>query len=404
VTSLRIAWRNVWRNPRRSAVVVTAVAVGIAGALIAMSFNYGMVVQMIETAIGTELGHIQIHAAGYDANPELRVRMPDGGERPEEVLTRNEGVVAFARRVRGEGLVVSPDASVGVRVVGVEPKSEAAISIVADSMTSGHYLDGNRKRVIIGERLAKRLHVDVGDKIVLSVTDMRGDITGAGLRVGGIFHTPSAALDSGTLFLPLVESQHLLALDDAISEIVVVGSDRARVDDLEGSLASSLSGLEVKSWKQLQPVLDYMVTVFDQMGYIIYGAVFVAMLFGIANVLLMTIYERVREIGILMAIGMPRSRLAISIVLESLIVTLVGLAVGFAVTLAVLAALRDGIDLSSFAAGLESFGVGQRIKPVLRYSDFVVPTVVAFLTAAVASGWPAYRATRFRPAEAVRHV
>jgi putative ABC transport system permease protein len=402
--SLRMAWRNVWRNPRRSAVVVTAVAIGIAGALIAMAFNYGMVVQMVETAIGTELGHVQIHARGYDANPELRVRMRDGGAGPGQVLKRNRDVEAFARRVRGEGLVTSAQASVGVRVVGVEPENESNISIVADSITSGRYLDGTKRRVLIGERLAKRLHVEVGDKIVVSVTDMSGDIAGAGVRVGGIFHTPSAALDAGTLFLPLAESQALLALDGAISEIVIVGRDGTNVDRLRESLVSSLDELEVRSWKELQPVLDYMVTVFDQMGYIIYGAVFIAMLFGIANVLLMTIYERVREIGILMAIGMPRSRLAMSIVYESLIVTLVGLAIGFAFALAVLAWLRDGIDLSSLAAGLEAFGVGQRIRPVLRVSDFTVPTGVAFLTAAVASAWPAYRATRFRPAEAVRHI
>ncbi len=402
--SLRIAWRNVWRNPRRSAVLVTAVAVGIAGALIAMAFNYGMVVQMVETAIGTELGHLQIHAQGYDASPELRVRMRDGGKRSGQILEGDRDVQAFARRVRGEGLVTSAQASVGVRVVGVEPENESDISIVADSMTSGRYLDGTKRRVIIGERLARRLHVEVGDKIVLSVTDMSGDITGAGVRVGGIFHTPSAVLDSGTLFLPLGESQALLALEGAISEIVIVGKDGTSVDQLRDSLASSLAGLEVRSWKELQPVLDYMVTVFDQMGYIIYGAVFIAMLFGIANVLLMTIYERVREIGILMAIGMPRSRLAMSIVYESLIVTLMGLAIGFGLALAVLAGLQEGIDLSSFSAGLESFGVGQRIKPVLRTEDFVVPTVVAFLTAGVASGWPAYRATQFRPAEAVRHV
>ena len=111
--SLRIAWRNVWRNPRRSAVVVTAVAVGISGALIAMAFNYGMVVQMVETAIRTDLGHIQIHAQGYDANPELRVRMQDGGLRLGQVLEGNRDVAAFARRVRGEGLVTSARASVG---------------------------------------------------------------------------------------------------------------------------------------------------------------------------------------------------------------------------------------------------------------------------------------------------
>jgi ABC-type lipoprotein release transport system permease subunit len=399
-----MAWRNVWRNPRRTAVVVTAVAVGIAGAIVAMAVNFGMAMQMVETAIKTELGHIQIHAAGYDANPELKVRMTDGGSVLGDTLEGLDDVTAFARRVRGEGLVTSSQSSVGVRVIGIEPQREAAVSIIADSISDGVYLDGTRRRVLIGERLAKRLHVGVGDKLVLSATDLTGDIAGEGVRVGGVFHTPSALLDSSTVFLPIGESQSLLQLDRAISEIVIVGDDSSSTDALRDELVARFGDHEVRSWKELRPVLQYMITVMDQMGWFMYGAVFIAMLFGIANVLLMTVYERVREIGILMAVGMSRSRLAASVVIESLLVTGLGVVIGYAFALGGVSLLSGGIDLSYFASGLEALGVGQTIVPVLRAGDFVIPTVVAIGTACVASGWPAFRATRFRPAEAVRHV
>jgi ABC-type lipoprotein release transport system permease subunit len=399
-----MAWRNVWRNPRRSGVVISAVAVGVAGALLAMSVTYGMGLQMVETAISTDLGHVQIHASGYDANPELQVRMLDGGQQALSVVSDVPGVRAFAQRVRGEGLVTSTRASAGVRVIGVEPEREREVSIVADSITAGRYLDGTERRVLIGERLARRLQVDLGDKLVVSVTDLAGDLTGLGVRVGGLFHTPSSVVDGNVVFLLLADSRSLLGLGDAISEIVVIGEEATGVDALRDRLQERLAALEVTSWKQAEPLLDYLIGFFDQIGYYLYGAVFVAMLFGIANVLLMAIHERIREIGVLMAIGMSRGRLATAIVGESLIVTGVGLVIGYAVAIAVVLAFRDGIDLSRVSAGLEAFGVGQRIVPVLRTDDFLIPTLVATATAAAASAWPVYRVTRLRPAEAVRHT
>ena len=400
----RMAWRNAWRNPRRTAVVVTAVAVGIAGVVLTMAVNYGMVVQMVETAISTELGHLQIHAAGFDQNPELAVRLEDGGSAGAEALAELGGVAAWARRVRAEGLITSPRSSAGVRVVGIEPEREAEVSIIARSIRKGRYLDGVKRRVLVGKKLARRLEVDVGDKVVLSVQDLAGDLGAEALRVVGIFETPMGELDGGTVFVRIEEGQALFGLGRAVSEIVVVAHDRASVSALSEALAARLPGAEVRSWKELRPVLVYLVKLFDQQALWVYVAVFVAMAFGIANVLLMAVYERIREIGIMMAVGMKRGRLVAMIVAESFFVTLLGLALGFVAAVAGVWALQDGIDLSFFAEGLSAFGVGTRLVPVLRWADFSVPMAVALVTALVASAWPAVHAVRFRPAEAVRRV
>jgi ABC-type antimicrobial peptide transport system permease subunit len=140
------------------------------------------------------------------------------------------------------------------------------------------------------------------------------------------------------------------------------------------------------------------------MGWYVYGAVFVAMAFGIANVLLMSVYERIREIGILMAIGMGPRRLVAGIVIESALLTLLGVGIGLAVGTLSVWLLRDGIDLSRWAEGLTAYGVGTKIVPVIRSKDLVVPTLVAVITAVIASLWPALRAVRIRPADAVRHT
>jgi ABC-type lipoprotein release transport system permease subunit len=404
VLVFRMAWRNVWRSPRRTGIVLAAVAIGIAGALLSMSVNYGMVYQMVDTAIATDLGHLQIHAPGFDENPELRIRLEDGGRAAVEALKDLEGVLAWAPRVRGEGLVTSPRASVGVRLVGIDPELESEISLVAGSITEGRYLDGDARSAVIGEELARRLTVELGDKIVVSAQDLAGDLNGQAMRVVGLFRSPSRELDRNTLFVHLDRAQELLGLGQAIAEIVVIADGRGRIPGLRGALEERLPELEVRSWDQLQPILVYLVDFAEQAAVFLYLAIFIAMAFGIANVLLMAVFERVREIGIMMAVGLSRRRLVVTIVAESVLVTFVGVISGFAVALLTVAALQDGIDLSYFSEGLTAYGIGSRIVPVLRVEDFTMPGLVALVTAAVASAWPALRAVRLRPAEAVRHT
>jgi ABC-type lipoprotein release transport system permease subunit len=407
VLFLHLAWRNLWRNPWRTAIVLTAVAVGIAGVVLSMAINNGLVLQMVQNAIATEIGHLQIHAQGFDRNPVVRIRLKDGGQASEEVLRSLADVRAWSPRVSSEGLVFSPRASVGVRVVGIDPAKEATVSILAHSIVSGRYLDGDgsSKRILIGETLARRLHVGVGDKVVVSVQDLSGDLTGEAFRIAGLFRTPSLEFDRGTVFMRLDESQQLFGLGDAISEIVVIVRRQSQIPEIREALRRRLgNAVEVQTWEELRPMLYQTVEIFDSVGWYVYAAIFVAMVFGIANVLLMAVYERTREIGILMAIGMRPRRLLAMILAESVVLTTLGLGLGYGVALASVAALHNGIDLSFWAKGLTAVGAGTRIVPVIRSYDVVIPIAIAMLTAVAASLWPALRAARLRPAEAVRYV
>ncbi len=382
-----------------------AVSAGIAGCLLAMALNFGMVTQMVDTAIATDLGHLQVHAPGFDENPELALRLADGGKAAARALERLPDVRAYAPRVRAQGLVHSTRASVGVRIVAIEPAREAEVSLLADSLVEGSWLGETPRQALIGVALARRLQVGVGGKIVVSVQDVAGDLTGQAYRVAGLFRTPSLELDQSSVFLRLEEGQHLLGLGAAVSEIVVIAKRRRAIPALKAALMSELGeGAEVRTWEELQPVLVYLVESFDVQAWWVYGAVFIAMAFGIAYVLLMAIYERTREIGMLMAIGMKRLPIVAMVVTESLMVTLLGLAIGLAIALVGVFALRDGIDLSAFTEGLTTYGIGTRIVPILRPQDFSVPLAVAIAVAVLASLWPAVRAARTVPAEALRHV
>ncbi len=405
----RLALRGLARNPRRTVVVLTAVAIGIAGCALTISINSGMAHQMVKTAIATELGHLQIHAPGFDADPELRILLPEGGVRASRALEDESGeggdVRAWAPRVQGQGLVNSPRASVGVRVVAVDPEAEARVSAYAGSIVEGEWLGERAGRAVVGADLARRLRVDVGDKIVLSVQDLTGDLTGRAFRVGGVFKTASLAVNQSTLLIRIDEAQQLFALGDRISEIVVIADSDRDVAALRDQLVSSLgSSAEVRSWEELQPLLVYLVNAMDQMAWAIYGAVFIAMAFGIANVLLMSIYERTREIGVMMAMGMKPVRVVAVVMAESLVVTAVGLATGLGVGILCIWLLRDGIDLSRYAEGLEALGVGSVIVPVVRSNDLLAPAAMAVLAATIASAWPAIRVATLRPGEALRRV
>ena len=372
---------------------------------LAIALNSGMAVQMVKTAIATELGHLQIHAAGFEADPELRLLLLDGGVRVASAVEDAEGVQAWAPRIRGQGLMNSPRASVGVRVIAVEPRVEAQVSAYASSLVEGTWLGDSRGRAVMGVDLARRLRVGIGDKVVLTVQDLGGDLTGQALRVQGLFRTPSRVVNEATVLVRIDEAQQLFGLGRGVSEIVVIADRAQLVASLREALAAALGpAAEVRSWRELQPLLVYMIAVMDQVAWVIYAGVFIAMAFGIANVLLMSIYERTREIGMMMAMGMRPRRVVLSVMVESLVVTGAGLGSGLAAGLLGVWLLRDGLDLSLYAEGLASFGVGSVIVPVVRSNDLLAPAVMALVAAVLASSWPAIRAARLRPAEALRRV
>lgn len=400
----RLAWRNAWRNPRRSAILVTAVSIGIAGCLLSVAINIGMVLQMVDTAIATELGHLQIHRAGWLREPGIDRSFVLDTQLRRSLDAPARLVRAWAPRVRGEGLASSARASVGVRIVGVDREAEPRVSLVPGSLTQGSFLPAPGK-TFIGEALAKRLKVGIGKKLVVSVQNPGGDLSGRAYRVAGLFRTASTDLDENSLYLSLADAQDLFGLGAEISEIVLVANQRSGIDALRASLVASLGeDFETHSWEQLQPFLVVIVASFDLVSWYVYGAVFVAMAFGIANVLLMAVYERTREIGMMMALGMKRERVLALISVESLLVTSAGVVLGFAAAGAGLFWLRDGIEFAAYSESLRSLGVGTRIVPQLRASDMGIPLLIAFLVSLLASGWPALRAARLKPGAALRHV
>jgi putative ABC transport system permease protein len=398
-----IAWRNVWRNKKRSAIIIVAIAFGLWAGLLSMGFSLGWVDQMINSAISTRLSHFQLHCQGFLEHKEIGATIPDGNKVLEQVCGI-PGVKAATGRVVIAGMASSAATGSGVIIYGITPSEEKTITDLYTQITEGSYFESNRSnQVVIGEKLAERLEVGVGKKIILTAQTTDGKIGAGAFRVVGIYKTVSSLYDQSTVFVQRTDVSQIFGLDDRIHEIALLLNDVNKVDELTPIIQSKFPELKVSSWKDLAPELAMSIEMTDQMLYIFLIIILLALVFGITNTMLMGVLERVREFGVVMALGMKGLRIFSMIVLETVFLSILGGILGIifgAVTIGILS--HTGIDLSLFEAGLSQFGSSSIIYPFLPLSKY--PTVVALViaTALVSATYPGIKAVRLNPVQAIR--
>ncbi|MEE8558077.1 MAG: ABC transporter permease [Myxococcota bacterium] len=408
---LRIAFRNLVRSWRRSSVVISSIAVGLGASVFMVGLMKGMVQQMTDTAVRTRLGNVAVMARGYNADPDAGRNLPDGGRQVLAAMELRPGVAASAR-LRGEGLVQSARLSAPAILVGVDPRAERGVSSVPASIVEGSFLgEGSRARrprelppLVLGQRMARKLRARVGEKVVVHAPGKNG--LGA-FRIRGIFRTPSSEFDGLYVYLPLADLQYLLDVEGAVTEVALVLERPEEVGELKRFLEQRLAGsdVEILAWEEREQRLAALLGLMQNIYWIFYSAIFIAMGFGIANVLFMAVYERIREFGLLRAMGLRSSRLVEMVLLESLFLTLAGTAMGILLGLAIIATLGErGLDLAWFSEGLRAYGIGTSIRPLVEFDQLAWPVGVAAATGLVSGIFPALRAARLRPAEALRHI
>jgi ABC-type lipoprotein release transport system permease subunit len=412
---LRIAWRNLWRQRRRSAIVLTAIAVGLAAGVLMVSWSRGMMGQMAENAIELRLSHIAVQAPGYQADPDPERSLPDDGGPIPDLVAAIPGARA-ARRLTAEGLVQSSRSALRVALVGVEPRAEGEVSAVPHSVVEGAWLppaaQQRRARslpsVVLGAAMAERLRVGLGDKVVIQVAGEGGL---AAFRVHGLYRVASSEFERAFAFVRLGDAQRLLGRPGAVTEIAIDLEDPATAPAVQERIRAEAAKawpavpVDVLRWQEREPRLALLLDMMQQMSWILYAAVFIAMAFGIANVLLMSIYERTREFGVLRALGLRGHALLALVLLESFLLVVLGSALGLALALPVVFWLGErGLDLTTFSEALREVGVGTRIYLHVGAEDVVRPVAIGAITALVAALWPALRAVRLRPTDALRQL
>lgn len=402
---IKIAWRNVWRNGLRSGVVIASIAMGIWAGLFIISVSAGLNEQRTKDAIDSYLSHIQIHNAEFvkDNNVEFRINDIDAVRKK---LSTNPDVKAYAERVVLNGMVSSSTGGYGARITGVNPEQEKTVSTMSKKLVDGAYFEGiKRNPVFIGKKLAEKLKVDVRKKIVLTFQKDNGDIVTGAFRVVGIYKTSNSKADEMNVFIRSSDANRLLEESAGFHEVAIITNQPALVDTIAGTIGAELPNLLVRTWREVSPDLGYADEIMMQMLYIIIGIILLALSFGIVNTMLMAVLERKRELGMLMSVGMNKTKIFFMIVLETVFISLVGGPVGVLLGYATVTYFGSvGIDLSNVGKGLESFGISTMIYTNLESGFYIDVTVMVVVAAILSSIYPARKALQLKPAEAVRAI
>ncbi len=398
-----LAWKNVWRNKKRSLIILIAIALGLGCGLFASAVMYGMWDSTVNAAIDRDLSHIQLHTEKFEKESLIENYIPEG-KNIEEQISKIDGVKAVSGRTLIEGMAASASSSTGVEIKGILPDREKKVTSVASSIVEGKYFEGvSRNPVIIGKELAKKLDLKLRSKIVLSFQGLDGNIIYAAFRIAGIFETESSMFDKSNVFVKQSDLFNLLNSKPFIHEIAVRLSTVQVMDKVAAQLRDRYTGLSVETWQQLAPELSLTYETLILELNIFLGIILFALLFGITNTMLMSVMERIRELGVLMAVGMKRIRVFILIILETILLSITGGIIGMILGAASIAiTARNGINLSLFSQGLSSYGISSHLFPGLPGEFYPVLFIMIIITAIVSAIYPAIKAVRLNPASAIR--
>ncbi len=402
---VRLAWRNLWRNHRRTLIMLAAITLGVWAMIFMTALMRGMVSQMVADGISALPGHVQVHHPDYRDDPSIANLIP---VTDTELSARFEdaGFVKWASRVRVPAVITSEYESRGLTLLGIDPASERDLTFVDYDAVEGRFLNSSDDAgVVIGKKLASTLNTEIGKRIVLMSQDPDNDIADRGFRVVGLFEANVQSFEENYLFAGKATVQKMLRIGDQVSEFVVLGDDYRDVEAEFEKVSQLVDGnVEVKRWFELDPYLGTMLGVMDGFVLVWIVVIFLALSFGLVNTLVMAVFERVREIGLMLALGMKPINILIQIIVESLLLLAIGLAMGSALAWATVQPIKDGIDVSIVGEGMDMWGMSSVLYPELLLSDVVLANVVVLVLGFLASLSPAWRASRYEPIEAITKV
>ncbi len=407
--SIKLAWRNMWRNWRRTVIALVAIVLGV----ILLLFMDGLIKGSDQAIFGNAVrlygGNLQVHAPGFRDKasrlPLLPLADADAVVAAARALPQ---VVAAEKRINTAGIVSSHGNAAPVAITAIEPAIEAPISLQAENISAGRFLsaeDGDA--IVIGKALADRLQVGVNDNVTLLGRSQNELMRQHTFTVVGIYdlHMPDA--EKGMVLIPLTDAQTLYNLRGQATEAAIFLKAIGSEDTVMAALQANLPDYEVDSWQTLKPDLRQALdTKFAFSSFFGIVVLFIASI-GILNLMLMAVFERTREMGVLAALGMKGRQVMGLFLLEGSLIGVVGAVLGCGLGLILIAAMGQvGIDLSSFTTGMGDVGalMGSRLYPVITVADLLSRAVLVVVIAAIASLYPAWQASRKEPAQALHHV
>lgn len=394
-----LAYRNLWRNPKRSLITFAAISIGVMSAVFLSALARGLSLGMAENAIKTLTGHIQIHAVGYLDDPNAEFGMTPIEN--DELLTMN-GAIQHASRIRIPAVIMSERESLGVVIVGVSPNEEVGISFISGAINNGRMLEDEKDPgIVVGKDLLRVLKSDLDKRLVLISQNSTNQVVDRGFRVVGTFGAELQSTERSYVFVGRKVAQEWLSLNQKISEVVIKVDDADKAPSVAMSLQKQFPFLDVKPWQDLEPLVTALRKVQDGFLIIWFFIVILAVSFGVVNTQLMAIFERTKEFGVVMALGLTPKQLISIVGIEAFLILLIGLGVGNILSAFAFMVFSNGIDLTNFAAASEHLGFARIIYPHFVIRDWIICDLLLLLVGVLGSLYPAWLASRLDPVKAI---
>jgi putative ABC transport system permease protein len=404
---LKMAWRNIWRNPRRTLLTIAAIAFAGMILVFMLSFQLGCYETMINTSVKISTGHLQIMAKGYleDKKMRLVIKDPDHVDR----ILKTIGGIAYTFRANAFSLVSSDKRTHGVVVTGIDPIREASVSSIKSLIRKGRYLKASDTyAVLIGEHLSRNLKVGINDELTVLGQGRDGSIAASVLTIEGIFDSGIDEFDRNVIMMGLNGFQEVFSMGKSVHEAIITADSLVDVARVQQQIQNNFredEDLYVLDWMEIMPGLLQGIQMDLISGIIMYIILIIVVAFSIFNTFLMAIFERTREFGVMMAIGTTPSRITKLVMYESISMTFIGILLGIVIgSLITLYFQKHGISIAGTEEILKQYGIPDRLYPRLSLISASAGPLVVFLITFVSSVFPALKIRKLKPIEAMTTV
>ena len=410
-----MAWRNIWRNPRRTILTISAIAFASLLLVFMLSFQFGSYHTMINASVKINTGHIQVQAQDYQDKQSMYLVVNDPTA-IGNILNKMQEVDAYTFRAKAFSLVSSKERTYGVVVVGIDPATEAQVSTLKNLIRKGSYLPPDYQNqtsppALIGNLLAGNLHVGPGDELTVLGQGRDGSIAATVVKIAGIYSSGMDEFDRSSIHIPLKHFQDVFAMRGAVHEVVALAKSLKYIAKIKKAIAEEINKrnlkhpLVVMDWEELMPGLRQAIEMDLVSGIIFYLILILVVAFSILNTFLMAIFERTKEFGVLMAMGTTPGRLTKLLLIESFSMTAVGIVIGIIIGCLVTWYFQiHGIDIAGSSEIMKQYGISGRMHPQLSLISAISGPAVVLLITFFAALYPALKVRRLRPVEALGHV
>ena len=402
---LQIAWRNIWRSRTRSLVVIGAVLIGVWSILFIVAFSGAIVGGYVKNAIQNETSHLQLHHPDFVEDKEIKYLL-DNPDATLAKVTANPMVETATLRTVVNGMLRSSRGARGVTIKGIDPTSETSVTAFDTKIVDGKYFtEGKKNEIVISKELAEKLKLKIRKKVVVQFQDVNNDIIAGAFRIVGIYKTGNTMFDQSNIMVKRTDLNRLIGQADVAHEIAVVLNNKEDLLPTGDVLKSAFPNLLVQNYREISPEVQLYESQIDISATIFTTIFMLALIFGIINTMLMAVLERNRELGMLMAVGMNKGKVFRMIVLETLLLGLIAAPIGLLLGWLTINYFGNvGIDLGAFSDSMEKFGLETQIYTELPPKYYVSLALSVLFTALLASLYPAWKAIKLRPVEAIRKI